>query len=344
MGSPILKIAFVTDAWPPHVNGVVTTAVNTVDGLRSRGHLVEVFNSHAYRTFHMPSYPAITMAVFPHRRLFRELDAFQPEAVHLAVEGTLCIAGRHWCLRRAFPFTSSVTTRWPEYLQVRTGTHPNLMRRFWRWFHGPAARVMVPNAGMRAELERLGFRNLVLWPRGIDRDLFLPSSKKTVDAPRPISIYLGRVAVEKNLPAFLNLDLPGTKVVIGDGPDLPRLRDEYPGVRFLGHVPHKDIPPVLSSGDVFVFPSRTDIWGNVMLEAMACGLPVAAYPVIGPTDVVVHGRTGWLDSDLKRAVHKALTMDPAHCRQHALRFTWERSVDHFENNLVPGRNGHISNT
>jgi len=329
-----LRISLITDAWPPQTSGVVTTLTRTVRGLEERGHRVQVLHPGLFRTVPCPTYPEIRLALKPRRPLADFLDAFDPEAVHLAVEGPLGLAGRRHCLRRGRPFTTSITTRFPEYIHLRSGLPAGWLYRLLRWFHAPASRVMVATPSLRAELAGRGFTSLVRWSRGVDTDLFRPRPKTALAGPRPISLYLGRVAVEKNLEAFLGQDLPGSKVVIGDGPALNSLSRRHPEARFLGRKTGEDLASHLAAADVFVFPSLTDTFGLVLIEAMACGLPVAAFPVTGPKDVVVQGRTGWLDHDLEKAVRMALTLDPEACRQEALKYSWSRSIDQFEANLA----------
>ncbi len=331
-----MKIAIITDSWHPLTNGVVTTLDRMVPGLTARGHQVEVFNPLLFKTVPLPTYPEIRLAVLPYRRLAAMLDAYRPDAVHIVIEGPLGVAGRAYCRRRHLPFTSSFTTRFPEDVELRTKVIPaSWVYRWERWFHDAAAATTVAVPSLMAELTDRGFKNLVYWTRGVDPELFAPGPKDALDAPRPVNLYMGRIAVEKNLEAFLDLDLPGSKVLIGDGPDLPALKRRYPEAIFLGRKTGADLAAHLRAADVYVFPSTTDTFGISMLEAMACGVPVAAFDAVGPRDLVVHGKTGWLDHDLGRAVARALTMDPAACRAHALGYTWRRSLDQLESLLVP---------
>ncbi|WP_028586927.1 glycosyltransferase family 4 protein [Desulfocurvus vexinensis] len=330
-----MRIAICTDAWQPQTSGVVTTLNRMTAGLAARGHEVLVVHPGLFRSVPCPTYPDIRLAVLPGRRLGRLLDEFAPQAVAVPAEGPLGLAARNHCLRRGWPFTTAFMTRFPDYVRLRSGMPEAWTFRALRWFHRPAAATMVSTPSLREELSRRGFANLRHWGRGVDTELFCPRGKAALDLPRPIAMYMGRVAVEKNLDAFLGLDLPGSKVVIGDGPALEAMRRRYPAARFLGRKTGLDLAVHLDAADVFVFPSRTDTFGIVLIEAMACGVPVAAYPVPGPRDVVAHGRTGWLDEDLSHAVDRALAMDPAQCRALALEHTWERSVEQFLGNLVP---------
>ncbi len=329
-----MRISLITDAWAPQTSGVVTTLSRMVQGLEERGHEVQVIHPGLFKTLPCPTYPDIRLAVLPYRKLARLVDQFRPQAVHLPVEGPLGLAGRRFCRKRGFLFTTSITTRFPGYIQMRFHLPASWFYAAMRRFHGPAKKTMIAAPSFMAELRQRGFKNLVYWTRGVELDLFKPRPKTALSGKRPINIYLGRVAVEKNLDAFLSLDLPGSKAIIGDGPALEELTRRYQEVNFLGRKTGLDLAVHLAAADVFVFPSLTDTFGVVLIEAMACGLPVAAFPVTGPLDVVLPGRTGWLDRDLKKAVEKALTMDPEKCRAHALGFSWSRSLDQFEANLA----------
>lgn len=330
-----MKIAICTDAWQPQTSGVVTTLNRMTAGLAARGHEVLVIHPGLFRTVPCPTYPDIRLSLLPGRRLGRMLDAFGPRAVMIPAEGPLGLAARNHCLRRGWSFATAFMTRFPDYVRLRSGLPPGWTFRALRWFHRPAAATLVSTPSLREELSRRGFANLRHWGRGVDTELFRPRGKAALDLPRPIAMYMGRVAVEKNLDAFLGLPLAGSKVVIGDGPALGAMRRRHPGAHFLGRKTGLDLARHLDAADVFVFPSRTDTFGIVLIEAMACGVPVAAYPVPGPRDVVAHGQTGWLDEDLGRAVARALEMDPARCQALALEHTWERSVEQFLGNLVP---------
>ncbi|MDI6854958.1 MAG: glycosyltransferase family 1 protein [Deltaproteobacteria bacterium] len=329
-----MRIAIISDSWLPLTNGVVTTLTTVIRMLEARGHAVLVIHPRLFPTIPCPSYPEIKLALSTPRALADRLDEFAPEAIHLMIEGPLGLVGRYYCDRRRLPFTTSYTTKFPEYIRARYPVPVGATYLALRWFHRGAARTTVAAASLKRELEARGFRNLVYWSRGVDVDLFKPGGKNAMDYPRPIYLYAGRVAVEKNLEAFLDLKLPGSKVVIGDGPALPAMKRRYPEVHFLGWQRQQDLARYMAAADVFVFPSLMDTFGVVMLEAMACGVPVAAYPVPGPRDVVVHGETGWLDSDLQKAAAKALALEAKRCRAHAMNYTWEKSVDQFESILI----------
>ena len=330
-----MRIVIATDAWSPQVNGVVTTLQQTRDALAEQGHEVRMVTPEGRRTFPCPTYPEIRLTLFQGRKIARELDAFDPDCVHIATEGTIGLAVRRYCLRRGLPFTTAYHTQFPEYVRARFPIPISWTVALLRWFHGPAARTMVPTPSIQRLLHDRGFDDVVIWSRGVETELFVPSEKHSYDLPRPLWVYVGRVAVEKNIEAFLNLDLPGSKIIIGDGPDRPRLAAAYPDCQFLGYRFGADLAAHLAGCDVFVFPSRTDTFGLVMLEAMSCGLPVAALPVTGPIDVVRNGETGVLDEDLAAACKAALKLDRAACRRFAEARSWTRSTEQFAAHLAP---------
>jgi len=334
-----VKILIVTDAWRPQTNGVVRTLSQTVECLRGFGHEVRLVTPEGLRSLPCPTYPEIRLALFPGREVESALQAFQPDALHVATEGSLGLAARRACVRRGFSFTTSYHTQFPQYLRQRFPIPLSLSYGFLRWFHGAARACMVSTPGVQAELESRGFGNIVRWGRGVDTGLFRPGPKDLLDLARPVAVYVGRLAVEKNIDAFLAMPWQGSKLVICDGPERERLLAQYPQARFAGYLFGTELAAQLAAGDVFVFPSRTDTFGLVNLEAMACGLPVAAYPVTGPIDVVDDGITGALDEDLGRAAVRALTLDPAACRERALKASWEAITRQFEANLVRCRGG-----
>ena len=329
-----MRIAIVTDAWRPQVNGVVTTLGRTVRELEAMGNELLVISPDQFRNVPMPTYPEIRLALFPARGVRRKLDAFRPDRIHIATEGSLGMAARRYCRKRGLRFTTSYHTQFPEYLRKRLPVPLDVSYGFLRRFHGSAAQTMVATRKMREALEARGFGNFVTWERGVDTETFRPLDGKVTDRENPVWIYVGRVAVEKNLEAFLELDLPGTKRIVGAGPQLDEFRDRFPDVDFVGYRFGQELADVVAAGDVFVFPSLTDTFGLVMLEAMACGLPVAAYPVTGPVDVVTPGVTGVLDNDLRKAALAALELPREPCRDYALTRTWRRATEQFFGNLV----------
>jgi glycosyltransferase involved in cell wall biosynthesis len=324
-----MRIAILTDAWHPQVNGVVRTLSKTISILESWGHNILCVNPQRFRTIPLPSYPDIPLSIAPYGKIKTLLDEFQPNAIHLSTEGPIGWAGRRYCLKHDFPYTSTYHTRFPEYVRLRAPIPLSLSYAFVRRFHGKAVHTMVATSSMRKTLEEKGFNNLEYWSRGVDINHFKPLDEPVIDLPRPIYLYLGRVAVEKNIRDFLELDLPGSKVIIGDGPAKAELEQEFPEAHFLGYKENGDLANHLASADVMVFPSRTDTFGLVMLEAMACGVPVAAYPVEGPLDVVKNGVNGWIDDDLQLAATKALEVDRASCRSFAEGYSWEASTRQF---------------
>ena len=327
------RLALVTDAWAPQINGVVRTLMRVTQELEARGFKILVISPDSFATVPCPGYPEIRLALFPRRKVRRMIEAFEPEAIHVATEGTLGMAARRYCLKRGLAFTTSFHTRFPEYIQARLGIPPNWGYAWLRWFHRPATAVMVATSSLRTELESRGFRNIVAWSRGVDTELFRPREVDLFDLPRPIFLCVGRVAIEKNLDAFLRLDLPGSKVVVGDGPQLESLKQRYPKVLFTGAKVGEELARHYASSDVFVFPSRTDTFGLVILEALATGLPVAAYPVPGPLDVIDGSPVGRLDDDLGTAAREALSIPRDACRDYALGFSWDRCTEQFLGNL-----------
>ncbi|MGH9379965.1 MAG: glycosyltransferase family 4 protein [Thermoanaerobaculia bacterium] len=330
-----MRIAVVSDAWKPQVNGVVRTWENVRSALETAGHDLLFLHPGRFRAIPCPRYPSIELAVLPYRRLARELAAFAPQAVHIATEGPLGLAARRWCRRRGLPFTTSFHTQFAEYLRVYFGFPEALGYAFLHWFHSAAARTLVPTASVSERLGERGFRNLVVWGRGVDTRLFRPDADGHIDLPRPICLNVGRVAPEKNLAAFASLDLPGTKVIVGEGPASRRLRAAFPDVVLTGYLPDERLAGWYAAADVFVFPSRTDTFGNVMLESLASGTPVAAYPVTGPRDVLRPGETGVLDDDLGRAALAARHLDRSTCRRFAESLPWTAIADDLVAQLEP---------
>ena len=332
-----MRILLVSDAWFPQVNGVVRTLTHLRNELEALGHTLQLITADGRRSWPMPFYPEIRLAFVRPSAMGREIDRFAPDAIHIATEGPLGMSARAWCVKKDLPFTTAFHTRYPEFARsmfAMPGLSP-LLYALLRRFHRPAAATMAPTPSICGTLTAAGFGNMKLWSRGVDHDLFKPYGREALDLPRPVFLCSGRVAAEKGLDAFLSLDLPGSKVVIGDGPLRPSLQRAYPQAVFTGFLHNGTYARTLGAADVFVFPSRNDTFGLVMLEAMACGVPVAAYPVPGPIDVVKDGATGALDEDLRAAALRALGVDRQSCRQHALTFSWRQTAEVFESLLVP---------
>ena len=330
-----MKIALVSDAWLPQINGVVRTLMRTVEELKGLGHETQVFSPDLFHNLPCPTYSEIRLAVLPARRLAAMLDRYQPCAIHIATEGPLGHAARRYCLARKLPFTTAFHTRFPEYVKARTGLPLGAGYSVLRRFHAPSSSVMVATLSLERDLDSRGFHNLKRWTRGVDTTLFYPRDKSFLDLPRPIHLYVGRVAVEKNVEAFLKLDLPGSKLVVGSGPQLAELKRRYPEVHFAGPRTGEDLARHYAASDIFVFPSRTDTFGLVLLEALASGLPVAAFPVPGPNDVINGSAVGFLNEDLAGAARNAANISPALCRDYALQFSWRHSAEQFLANLKP---------
>jgi glycosyltransferase involved in cell wall biosynthesis len=318
-----MRIVIVSDACDPPTNGVSRTVSSMHAWLERLGHTVALIEPNQFRTVPCPTDPEIRLAVFPARGMARILDFFKPDAVLLATEGPLGITARAYCLRRGRPFLSMFTTKFPEAIHARIRVPVGWTYALMRWFHRPSRALLAATPSLCAELRARGFTNVTLWSRGVDTELFRPRSKSFLDLPRPIHLYVGRVAVEKTLEDFLALDLPGSKLVVGDGAELPSLQAKYPEVHFVGVKRGAELARYYAASDVFVFPSRTDTFGLVLLEALACGIPVAAYPVTGPRDIIGDSGAGVLDWDLGHAARAALGISPELCRERALVFSWE---------------------
>ena len=330
-----MRIAIVTDAWHPQVNGVVRTLDTTREHLTRLNHTVQMITPATFRTVPCPTYPSIRLALWPGPQVQRILRDFAPNAIHIATEGPLGHAARRYCLTNHLPFTTSFHTQFPEYLRLRAPVPIAWTYPYIRRFHQPAVRTLVPTQTQLAKLASRGFQHLCRWARGVDLEIFNPTEPVQLPLPRPIAIYMGRVAVEKNIEAFLARNEVPSKVVIGDGPALAPLRERYPECHFLGPKYGRELARHLAAGDVFVFPSRTDTFGLVLLEAMACGLPVAAFPVQGPLDVVRQEITGILDEDLGRAIQGALKLSRTACIADAERYSWAASTADFASFLAP---------
>lgn len=332
-----LKIAIITDAWAPQVNGVVRTLTEVIARLRALGHDLLIISPDQYASIPCPSYPEIRLALTTRHRVGARLTEFAPDAVHIATEGPLGIAARRFCLDHGYPFTSAYHTQFPDYLARRTGLPAAMFWPFIRWFHGPAAAILVSTGTVRQQLRDQGLSQLVHWGRGVDLGCFSPSAPRPdlyAGLQGPIQLYVGRVAVEKNIEAFLSSRHPGSKVVVGDGPAREALARAYPDAHFVGAQSGAALAGYYAGADVFVFPSRTDTFGLVMIEALACGTPVAAFPVSGPLDVLTPG-AGAMDTDLAAAIAAALRLSRADCLAAGRSFTWDASTRQFLNALVP---------
>ncbi|HEX3943087.1 MAG TPA: glycosyltransferase family 1 protein [Rhizomicrobium sp.] len=331
-----LRLLIVTDAWVPQVNGVVRTLEILGRDLTALGHNVRYATPQGLFTVALPTYPEIRLAVLPRKNLERLMAEFQPTAVHIATEGPLGWSARAICLRKKMSFTTSFHTRFPEYISARFPLFPEkVIYRALRRFHAPASAMMVATQTLEREMEAHGFTNMRIWSRGVDVELFRPIPDASLPFDPPIWLYVGRVAIEKNIESFLALDLPGTKVVVGEGPARAALERKYPGARFLGPKIGEELVRHYAASDAFVFPSKTDTFGLVMLEALACGVPVAAYPVPGPLDVIGSAPIGVLDNDLAAACHSALQLSREACRNYALSRSWRACTEQFLSNL-PG--------
>ena len=334
-----MKIAIVTDAWLPQVNGVVTTLIELKQGIEAHGHAVQMIEPSGFRRFACPGYREIELGWRPGKRVAQLLADGAPDAIHIATEGPLGSAARAYCLRHGLAFTTAFHTRFPYILSKALHIPERWGYAWFRRFHAPSSGVMVPTAGMLGILQGYGFDKLRPWSHGVDLGLFEPMPGADLGLPRPVFLYVGRVSYEKNLEAFLKLDLPGSKVVYGVGPLLERLRRDYPHVHWRGVVPRPELVRIYSAADAFVFPSHSETFGLVMLEAMACGTPVAAFPVEGPLDVVGTSDGGVLDHDLKRASLRALELPRERARARALEFDWAEVCNQFIGFLVPTRAG-----
>jgi glycosyltransferase involved in cell wall biosynthesis len=330
-----MRILIVSDAWFPQINGVVRTLSVVADWLRANGDTVEVIGPDRFYSLPMPGYAEIRLAVAPKAKLRKLVDAFAPDAVHIATEGPLGWAMRALCRRHGWPFTTAFHTRFPDYLQARTRIPAAWSWQVMRRFHEAGDGTFAATPSLRAELAARGFTKVRPWTRGVDLSRFRPGDGEAWEGlPRPIFLYAGRVAVEKNIEAFLALDLPGSKVVVGDGPALEGLKRRFPNVTYTGYRENGALVRAYAGADVFVFPSRTDTFGLVLLEALATGTPVAAYPVTGPKDVITDPSVGALDEDLRAACLRALDCDRGACRRHAETWSWDACAAQFRATLV----------
>jgi len=336
MKTQSMRILVVTDAWRPQVNGVVHTLEAVARALPEVGATMEFLTPQGFPTAPMPTYSEIRLALATPWEVEKRIDAVEPDHIHIATEGPLGLTARRLCLMRNVAFTTSYHTRFPEYLYTRTRIPLGLSYAALRSFHNAGAGLMVSTPRLADELETRGFRKPMIWSRGVDETLFHPR-ESSLDLPRPIFLYVGRVAPEKNIEAFLSLDLPGAKVVVGDGPARAPLEAAFPKTRFLGMKRGEDLARLYASADVFVFPSLTDTFGIVLLEALSCGVPVAAFPVQGPLDVIGDSGAGALSHDLRAACLAALEIPRETALAHAARYTWRASAEQFFSNVIAAR-------
>lgn len=346
-----MKIAIATDAWTPQVNGVVRTLQMTVKLLRDRGHDVDVISPVQFRTLPCPGYREIRLAVAPRFGLRKRLALIQPDIVHISTEGPIGWSTRKWCMMNDVPFTTAFHTRFPDYASVRTGLSPDFFWPVMRRFHAHSRAVLSATPRLMAELAGRGIANTRLWTRGIDTSIFhmgVDAHPALIDLPRPILLSVGRVAIEKNLEAFLGADVEGTKVIVGDGPAIGELKAKFPDAVFLGALSGGELASTYAAADVFVFPSKTDTFGLVIIEALACGVPVAGYPVPGPLDIIgangcgslgeLRTPVGAVDLSLTEAITRALVCDKQAAGDYGARYTWDNAADQFIDALYFARN------
>ena len=328
-----MRVLVATDAWHPQVNGVVRTLTSLARSARSFGVNIDFLSPDGFQTIPLPTYPELRLALPKQKQIAQHIDQYKPDAIHIATEGPIGYRTRAYCMKRGWAFTISYTTRFPEYVSARLPIPQKLICAALRRFHAAASVTVVATPSLMAELKQRGFSNLGIWTRGVDTELFRPDRAVELGFPRPIFIYVGRVAVEKNLDAFLSLDLPGTKVVIGTGPQEAELKHRFSEAKFLGLIEHETLAAHLAASDVFVFPSRTDTFGIVQLEALASGVPIAAFPVTSPKDVIGNNPTGALSHNLSAACLAALRVSRDACRAFALNWSWDVSTKQFIGHL-----------
>lgn len=331
-----LRILLATDAWRPQVNGVVRTWETSISRLRELGHAVAVIEPNLFPGMPCPLYPEIRLCLPMQSQIVQMINAFEPDVIHIATEGPIGLAVRLYCRRRGLSFTTSYHTKFPEYLQEMVFLPASISYGYMRWFHRRSSAIMVATPSLEKELHHRGFSPpLKRWSRGVDLELFRPRPKTLFQFPRPILLYVGRVSKEKGIEDFLRLDVPGTKVIVGDGPIRERLEKHYPRAKFLGYRRGVALAECYAGADLFVFPSKTDTFGLVLIEALASGIPVAAYPVVGPIDIVTQTNVGAMDVDLGRAVTRALQVgDPEACAQLGRQYTWENCTNQLLANFV----------
>lgn len=335
-----MKICIVTDAWSPQINGVVITLENTIHELKRTGHEVLVIEPSIFANIPCPSYSEIRLSLFSYKKLSKLLEDFKPDALHVATEGPLGLSARRYAKKHDIDFTSAYHTKFPEYIEARTGIPADWLYPMVRWFHKPSKKVMVSTDSVLQQLSEKGFRNLAKWSRGVDMDVFVDKNVNQqifTDNTKPIFLYVGRIAIEKNIEEFLKLQLPGDKWLVGAGPALYDLSNKYPDAIFFGAKTHAQLAEIYQQANVFVFPSKTDTFGLVILEALASGLPVAAYPVAGPIDVLQGCEAAALRHNLQEACLTALELNPRHAREHAEKFTWQQTTLQFVANLCTNK-------
>ncbi|USN44658.1 MAG: glycosyltransferase family 1 protein [Candidatus Woesearchaeota archaeon] len=333
------KILLVTDAWYPQINGVVRVFEKIMGELEKKGYTFIIISPSLFKTVPLPTYKEIRISLFPKKKIKEILEKEKPDFIHIATEGSLGIATRNLCKKRGLPFTTSYHTRFTDYVHLRLNMiSPNTVYKYLGWFHNAAQHTMVNTKSMEDELRQYKITKLVQWPLGVDTGLFIKNekAKKLKNLKKPIFTYLGRLAIEKNVEDFLRLELPGSKLIIGDGPDKKKLEEKYKkNTFFVGYKQGQDIVDLLSLSDVFVFPSITETFGLVIVEALACSVPVAAYDVQGPKDIITNGFDGFIGPDLGKNALNCLEIKKTHCRETALKYSWENSAECFLRNLVP---------
>ncbi|HVY58241.1 MAG TPA: glycosyltransferase family 1 protein [Xanthobacteraceae bacterium] len=339
-----MRVLIATDAWHPQVNGVVRTLTSLAQAAKNLGVDVEFLSPDGFATVPLPTYPGLRVALPSRREIARRIERIRPDAIHIATEGPIGYRVRAYCRKKGWPFTTSYTTRFPEYIAARLPIPESLAYAVLRRFHAAASVTMISTPSLETELRARGFANLGRWTRGVDTDLFQPDRAIDLPFPRPIFVCVGRVAIEKNLEAFLSLRLPGTKMIIGTGPQEAELKQRFPKVKFLGQMEGCELAAHIAASDVFVFPSRTDTFGVVQLEALASGVPVAAFPVTGPKDVIGGHPVGVLNEDLRTACFAALRLSREACRDFALQHSWENSARQFIGHLRDLRIGRQART
>ena len=335
-----MKILIVTDAWYPQVNGVCRTLKNLGDELKKIGHQVEYIEPNQFFTVPMPKYNEIKLSLNVWPRVGKLISKADADIIHIATEGPIGIFAKRYCVKNKLKFTTSYHTQFDKYLKLYYPYLPiKLAQKFLKGFHSKAEKILVTTQSMKDELQEIGFDKdkMVVWTRGANHGAFQKPKKINLEYKRPIYLYVGRVSIEKNIRAFLDLDLEGTKLIVGKGPDLDKLQKEYPEAKFKGERTNGELASYFASSDVFVFPSKTDTFGIVIIEALKCGLPVAAYPVAGPKDIFNGTNIGSLNNDLKKAALEALNSDRSACIEHAKKYTWENCAKIFLNSAVSNR-------